>query len=68
MVNMDDVYIPNTQSHQRTWTGECNTGPYSPNIDEDDESYVPTNPADQSISGLFSYRKWNISPENNEYN
>lgn len=36
MVNMDDVYIPNTQSHQRTWTGECNTGPYSPNIDEDD--------------------------------
>ena len=36
MVNMDDVYIPNTQSHQRTWTGEYNTGPYSPNIDEDD--------------------------------
>lgn len=35
--------------------GNCSINP--PNIDEDDESYVPTNPADQSISGLFSYRK-----------
>ena len=36
MVNMDDVYIPNTQSHQRTWTGDFQPAPYSPNIDEDD--------------------------------
>jgi hypothetical protein len=36
MVNMDDVYIPNTQSHQRIWTGDFQPGPYSPNIDEDD--------------------------------
>ena len=35
--------------------GNCSINP--PNIDEDDESSVPTNPADQSISGLFSYRK-----------
>ena len=33
--------------------GNCSINP--PNIDEDDES--PTNPADESISGLFSYRK-----------
>ena len=35
--------------------GNCSINP--PNIDEDDESYAPTNPADESISGLFSYRK-----------
>ena len=44
--------------------GNCSINP--PNIDEDDESCVSTNPADESISGLFSYRKWYFSPENNE--
>lgn len=36
MVSMDDVYIPNTQSHQRTWTDNISKSPYSPSISEDD--------------------------------
>ena len=36
MVNMDDVYIPNTKSHQRIWTESYKESSYSPVISEQD--------------------------------
>jgi len=36
MVNLDDVYIPNTKSHQKAWTDDFKEGAYSPNISDTD--------------------------------
>ena len=36
MVNIDDVYIPNTKSHQKAWTDDFKENAYSPNISDTD--------------------------------
>ena len=36
MVNLDDIYIPNSRAHQNTWTDEFNENAYSPNISDED--------------------------------
>ena len=36
MVNLDDVYIPNTQSHQNRWNTEYVQSAYAPSISDED--------------------------------
>jgi hypothetical protein len=36
MVNLDDVYIPNSRNHQNVWTDKFNENAYSPNISDED--------------------------------
>lgn len=36
MVNIDDIYVPNSKAHQNAWTNDFKENAYQPNISEDD--------------------------------